>query len=285
MKHHVKPYLGQKKPTQITASDLRKLYGRLKAHGRVTPLPGQTPGLSSTTVHGIHTTLHQALKAAVDQGLMPSNPADRVETPQVAHKFMNILNDEQGGDISVSYGERPHWHDFFYTELTTGLRLGEICGLMWFDFDERKGTLSVNRTLHREKGGRLVAGGTKTCAETRKIILPSSTAELLRTRKKSPCSPWIFHDPLHPEAPLNPSTAYHQPKKFLAQTDLPGIRFHDLRHTFATMALQNGVDIKTVSSMLGHYDAGFTLRTYTHATRQKQDEAAQTMGSFMEQVM
>lgn len=56
-------------------------------------------------------------------------------------------------------------------------------------------------------------------------------------------------------------------------------------HTFATMALQNGVDIKTVSSMLGHYDAGFTLRTYTHATRQKQDEAAETMGSFMEQVM
>ena len=62
-------------------------------------------------------------------------------------------------------------------------------------------------------------------------------------------------------------------------------RFHELSHTFATMALQNGVDAKTVSSMLGHFDAGFTLRTYTHATRQKQDEAAQTMGSFMEQVM
>ena len=65
----------------------------------------------------------------------------------------------------------------------------------------------------------------------------------------------------------------------------PGFRFHDLRHTFATTALQNGVDVKTVSSMLGHFDAGFTLRTYTHATRQKQDEAAQTMGSFMAQVM
>ena len=62
-------------------------------------------------------------------------------------------------------------------------------------------------------------------------------------------------------------------------------RSHELRHTFATLALQNGVDIKTVSSMLGHYDAGFTLRTYTHATRQKQDEAAETMGNFMEQVM
>ena len=62
-------------------------------------------------------------------------------------------------------------------------------------------------------------------------------------------------------------------------------RFHELSHTFATLALQNGVDVKTVSSMLGHYDAGLTLRTYTHATRQKQDEAAQAMGSFMAQVM
>lgn len=74
-------------------------------------------------------------------------------------------------------------------------------------------------------------------------------------------------------------------KKILKGAELPHIRFHDLRHTFATLALQNGVDVKTVSSMLGHYDADFTLRTYTHATRQKQEEAAQTMGSFMTQVM
>ena len=72
--------------------------------------------------------------------------------------------------------------------------------------------------------------------------------------------------------------------KILQDAGLGHLRFHDLRHTFATTALQNGVDVKTVSSMLGHFDAGFTLRTYTHATRQKQDEAAQTMGNFMEQV-
>ena len=64
----------------------------------------------------------------------------------------------------------------------------------------------------------------------------------------------------------------------------PVFRFHELRHTFATLALQNGVDVKTVSSMLGHYDAGFTLRTYTHATRQMQQKAAEKMGSFMAQI-
>ena len=82
-----------------------------------------------------------------------------------------------------------------------------------------------------------------------------------------------------------PDSVVNLHKKILKDAGLEHIRFHDLRHTFATLALQNGVDIKTVSSMLGHYDAGFTLRTYTHATRQKQDEAAETMGNFMEQVM
>ena len=68
------------------------------------------------------------------------------------------------------------------------------------------------------------------------------------------------------------------------QHPLEHIRFHDLRHTFATLALQNGVDVKAVSSMLGHYDAGFTLRTYTHVTRQMQQKAAEKIGNFMAQV-
>ena len=73
-------------------------------------------------------------------------------------------------------------------------------------------------------------------------------------------------------------------KRILKDAGLEHIRFHDLRHTFATLALQNGVDVKTVSSMLGHYDAGFTLRTYTHVTRQMQQKAAEKMGSFMAQI-
>lgn len=84
---------------------------------------------------------------------------------------------------------------------------------------------------------------------------------------------------------FDPDSFRHTHENILKAIGAKHIRFHDLRHTFATLALQNGVDVKTVSSMLGHYDAGFTLRTYTHATRQKQDEAAQTMGSFMAQVM
>ena len=185
MDRHVKPRLGQKKLTQLTAEDLRELYRFLLEQGRIAPRPGQSPGLSPATVRGIHAALHQALQAAADQGLMPNNPAKQVDPPKITHKPMKILNEEQVNIFLEVTDQDPIWRDFFYTELTTGLRLGEICGLMWSDFDGRKGTLSVSRALHREKGRRLTAGDTKTYAGTRKILLPSTTAERLADRKKT----------------------------------------------------------------------------------------------------
>ena len=281
MEHHVKPYLGHKKLTQITAVDLRNLYQTLQGHGRISPRPGQDPGLSPATVHGIHTTLHQALQAAAKQGLIPDNPAKQVDAPKILHKTMKVLSEEQMETLLAAADQDPIWRDFFYTELTTGLRLGEICGLMWSDFDGQKGTLSVTRTLRKEKGGRLVAGDTKTYAGTRKILLPSSTAERLADRKKRSFSQWIFPTPLQPEAPLNPSTAYRQLKKILADTGLPDLRFRDLRHTFATHALASGVDAKTLSGILGHTKASFTLDTYTHTTGDMQRRAAEIVGGFL----
>ena len=109
--------------------------------------------------------------------------------------------------------------------------------------------------------------------------------ELLRQEhEKHPDNPWMFPSPKTGEM-YHPDSIAKLHEKILRDTGLEHIRFHDLRHTFATMALQNGVDVKTVSSMLGHYDAGFTLRTYTHATRQMQEQAAEKMGNFMERVV
>ena len=117
------------------------------------------------------------------------------------------------------------------------------------------------------------------------MSIPQDAVELLKQEHaKHPDNPWMFPSSRTGEM-YHPDSVVNLHKKILKDAGLEHIRFHDLRHTFATLALQNGVDVKTVSSMLGHYDAGFTLRTYTHATRQKQDEAAQTMGSFMAQVM
>ena len=95
------------------------------------PRPGQGPGLSPATVRGIHAALHQALQAAADQCLIPNNPAKQVDPPKITHKPMKILNEEQMDTFLAAVDGNEIWRDFFYTELTTGLRLGEICGLMW----------------------------------------------------------------------------------------------------------------------------------------------------------
>ena len=130
-----------------------------------------------------------------------------------------------------------------------------------------------------------MAGATKTGQGTRNILLPASTAQLLSERKKHSWSEWIFPNSLKPESPTNPRSAYGHLKALLDSTGLPNIRFHDLRHTFATHALASGVDAKTLSGILGHTKASFTLDTYTHVTGDMQRTAAEIVGDFMIEIL
>ena len=171
----------------------------------------------------------------------------------------------------------------YYVELATGLRRGELLGLKWEDLDFEHENLQVKRQI-AHINGEIVEAPLKTKNAYRTLPLAEDTIAVLKQQKKKVgSSHWVFPSPTG--GPISPDSVLHMLHRVLKRAGLPRVRFHDLRHTFATTALQNGVDVKTVSSMLGHFDAGFTLRTYTHATRQKQDEAAATMGSFMEQVM
>ena len=107
---------------------------------------------------------------------------------------------------------------------------------------------------------------------------------MLRERKKNSKSEWIFTDPLSPELPVAPPAAYRKMKQLLQKAGLPNIRFHDLRHTFATHALTSGVDAKTLSGILGHTNASFTLDTYTHVTTDMQQRASNIVGGFMNDI-
>ena len=278
---YIKPTLGDRPLNQLTPAEIQKLYAHLKKRGRVRKHKKYGYQLSDSMVHCIHTLLHGAMGAAAQLRMIPRNPVADVTAPKQKPPPKQILNDEQLDTFMAAIQADDIWRDFFYTELTTGLRLGEICGLRWKDFDAEHGVLNIQRTLHREKGGRLVAGDTKTYAGTRKIVLPPSTVVLLRERKRKSFSPWIFHDPLRPETPMNPDSAYRQLKKFLTEAGLPNIRFHDLRHTFSTHALSSGVDAKTLAGILGHTKASFTLDTYTHTTGDMQRRAADIVGGFL----
>ena len=283
--NHIKPYLGRKQLTRITPADLNDLYAFLLEQGRIDRGQDCNSGLAPATVRGIHTILHHALKAAVEEGLLPSNPADKAAPPKISNRPKGIFNNEQLDIFMTAIEKDALWHDFFYTEVTTGLRRGELCGLKWEDFDSETGTLNVCRTIRIGKGGTLEAGDTKTYAGKRTILLPRSTAQLLRKRKGSALTEWIFPDLLNPEKPTHPQGAYRRLQKILADAGLPSIRFHDLRHTFATHALAGGVDAKTLSGILGHTKASFTLDTYAHVTGDMQRHAAQIVGGFIQDII
>ncbi len=175
----------------------------------------------------------------------------------------------------------PEWTDFFYTEVMTGLRKGEICGLKWSDvsFDDCK--LRVQRAVSKKRGGGVRIGETKTDTGKRVIVLPPSVRDLLWRRKEEALNEWIFYNPNNPNEPMNPDTAYRKLKVILKNAELPLIRFHDLRHTFATHATDGGVDPKTLSGILGHTNASFTLDTYTHVTTDMQKKASVVVGNMM----
>ena len=277
---NIKPYLGNKQICKVTTSDIQSLYRKLQKEGGVTGGP-----LAGTTVRRIHNVLHQALDVAVNRHLIVKNPSNDVTLPKKVATAKTILNDEQLERFMEAIKADEHWHDFFYLEITTGLRRGELCGLMWTDFDEKKGTLSIRRTLHCKDGGGYYVGDTKTGTGRRNIKLPPSTVQLLSERKKKSISQWMFPNPIHPEDPVMPNSGYHRMKKIMADAGLPDMRFHDLRHTFATHALTSGVDAKTLSGILGHTKTSFTLDTYTHVTGDMHQKASEIVGGFMEEFM
>ena len=224
---NIKPYLGSKQISKVTAADVQTLYRKLQWEGGV-----DGGALSPASVRRIHGVLHQALNVAVDRHLIVKNPTDDVTLPKKVTAAKTILNDKQLERFMEVIKTDEHWHDFFYLEITTGLRRGEICGLMWTDFDAEKGTLTVRRTLHNKEGGGYYVGETKTGAGRRIIKLPPSTVQLLSERKRTSISQWIFPNPIHPEDPIMPNSGYTRMKKLLAEAGLPDMRFHDLRHPY-----------------------------------------------------
>ena len=278
------PRIGNIKLKKLTTRHLQKLYKELLENGRVHIGKNQDKGLSTTTVRSVHLMLHCALDRAVKERLIPRNPSEDCIVPKPRKLDMKILPPEHIHaylEAAQARGLLP----MFYLELASGLRKGELAALRWDDVDIQSRTISVSRQYVRNPDGSLELTRPKTENSVRLVSIPQVAVELLiQEHEKHPDSPYLFPSPLTGEM-YHPDSVVNLHKKILKEAGLDHLRFYDLRHTFATTALQNGVDVKTVSSMLGHYDAGFTLRTYTHATRQKQDEAAQTMGSVLGQVI
>ena len=280
IENHIKPNIGDIPLEKLTTLDLQRLYKTLLSRGRVDRLEskGQPKGLSPKTVRNIHQILSAALKLAQEQRIILTNPAEGCALPKVEHREMKTLPVEQLQSF-LREAKDSGVFELYYLELATGLRRGELLGLKWEDIDLEHGDLRVRRQIARIDG-RVVEAPLKTRNAYRTLPLAEDTVSILEEQKKKVgSSPWVF--PSATGGPISPDSVLHMLHRVLKRAGLPEVRFHDLRHTFATLALQNGVDIKTVSGMLGHFSAGFTLDTYAHVTTSAQKAAANTMGKLL----
>ena len=232
IEYYIKPQLGDKQISLISQQDIQRMYRRLKTEGRIHEHPEMDHQLSDSMVRHIHSTLHAALKDAVHAHVIPRNPTEGTTAPKPNYKPKRILTRAELDAFLAVVEQDEVWRDFFQTELMTGLRRGEICGLQWSDFDGDAGMLKVCRTLHSQRKGEYTVGETKTNQGMRTIILPHSVTEILRRRKADAISQWIFPDPVKPEDPVDPNAAYRHMKTLLQRAGLPSIRFHDLRHPY-----------------------------------------------------
>jgi integrase len=272
---HVRPALGSVKLKNLTPVHVRGLYReKLEA------------GLSARTVQYIHVTLHKALKQAVQDGLIPRNATEAVKAPQVRREEMRPLSGDQVKVLlEVARGDRLE--ALYVLAIHTGLRQGELLGLKWEDVDLESGTLRVRRTLVTAKGGPVLTAP-KTKGGRRSVKLTQGAVEALRSHLKHQLQEIDRAGSLWRENGLMFASESGEPldrryltscryKALLKRAELPMIRFHDLRHTCATLLLSKNVNPKIVSEMLGHASIAITLDTYSHVLPNMRDQAAAAM--------
>lgn len=274
---HIRPALGNVKLKNITPAHARGLY-REKLDS----------GLSPRSVQYVHVTLHKALKQAVADGLIPRNATEAVKPPQVRREEMHPLDPDQVKtlfDAASAAGDRLE--ALYVLAVCCGLRQGELLGLKWEDVDLETGTLRVRRTLTTAKGGPVLSSP-KTKTSRRTVKLSRRAADALRGHLQRQLEEIDTAGSLRHEnglifasesgEPLDRRlVTTHRFKPLLKRAGLPQIRFHDLRHTCATLLLGRNVNPKIVSEMLGHASIAITLDTYSHVLPTMQDSAARAM--------
>ena len=250
-------------------------------------------GLSKQTALHHFRLLHKALKDAARLGLIGVNPCDCVDPPKPIDKEMKFLcPDDVGKFLATAQGAPWPYYYLFYTMLFTGLRRSEALALTWGNLDLDLCVLLVMQSLHRLSGSKYIVSQPKTRKSRRQISLPPSLALLLHGYKvQAERQRLLLGKPMtdtefvfaHPDGrPLDPSTVTHVFHKVIQRARLEGLRLHDLRHSYASLMLAAGVNVKVISQSMGHANIGITLDTYSHLMPSMGRAAAERFDKLLE---
>ncbi len=275
---HIAPALGRVPLARLSPQHLQRFYAdRLEA------------GLSPTSVGHLHAILHRALGEAARFGLVVRNVAGLVKRPRAAHKEMMALSPEQArAFLDAAHGERLE--ALYVLALSTGIRQGELLALRWQDIDLDGATLQVRATLRRTREG-MTFGEPKTSKSRRQVQLTPTAVTALRAHRarqleeRMRCPYWQDGELVFATEIGTPIECGNMMRRsflpLLERAGLPRIRFHDLRHTAATLLLGQNVNVKVVSEMLGHSQISITLDLYSHVTPGMQRQAVEALEAVL----
>jgi integrase len=279
---HVSPAVGRVKLKSLSPTHVRGFYGE-KARS----------GLAAATVKKMHVVLRKALAQVVSDGLIPRNAADGVKPPRVSapgEEIKPLDSEECAAFLEATRGEKLE--ALYVLAIHCGLREGELLALRWEDanLEAVKPALLVRRTLTRGENGRgYVIGASTKSGKGRRVRLTPRAVAALREHKKRQLEErirlaglWQDQNLIFPNEAgrtFNPSNLRNRSfRRIKARANVrEDLRFHDLRHTCATLLLSEGVNVKVVSEMLGHASVTITLNTYSHVLPDMQDSAAEAM--------
>ena len=269
IEHHLRPSLGHFLLKQVTPQAIQAYYGKA------------CDKLSARTVHHQHRVLSQAFKYAVRQGYLGRNPCELVDAPRPQKKAMRTLTPGELEALLETAADNQ-LYPVIYTAVSTGLRRAELLALRWRDIDFDSQSIMVSRTLHKRRG--VIEFKEPKTEHSRRRVSMTAKLTVFLTDYRAERESLVLHlgrlpqlDNLvfanHEGEPIDPAVLSHTFARIVKQARLESVRFHDLRHTFASLMLLRGAKPKVISEALGHASVAFTLDVYSHIIEGMQSEA------------
>ncbi len=275
--------------SEKTASAISSAFG-VKLNTLFKPID-ENKTLSGKTLQHYHRLISSIMTTAVQWQVISSNPCNRVKPPKAERKEAEYLDEQQAIDLLKALEAEPLMYRTLYTLiLNTGMRRGEACGLEWSDIDLEHNIIDINKSSLYLPNKGIYNDDTKNTSSRRVIKIPNYAAELLKEYRKAQTAErlklgdkWDNSGKVFTSwngKPVHPSTVTNWFSDFAKRCDLSGIHVHSLRHTNATLMIFNGIDIKTVSSRLGHSNTTTTGNIYTHAIKTADERAAESLADI-----
>lgn len=235
-------------------------------------------GLSANSVNSVISLIQSSLKTANMLGITEEYTADKIKRPKLTEKPVECfsLAEQKKIEQAILNGKKDKMYGILLC-LYSGLRIGELIALQWSDIDFTKGVLTVSKSCHDSKDG-LIIDEPKTTNSRRLIPLPKQLLPILKGIKKKSISPFVVSAN---GSPVSIRSYQRSFELLLKRLNIPHKGFHSLRHTFATRALECGMDVKTLSEILGHKNPTITLNRYVHSLMEHKQEMMNRLGKLL----